>query len=135
LTWLYERTRLGFDGDLMTRSVLTVGWVAALGQLGCGSAAVPQEQLTAAQAAVKGAEVAGAPSDPKAALHLKLAKEQVEKAQALIADGENEDAARLIERAQADADLALLLAREARGKQEAASVQEQIEEIKRRMNK
>jgi hypothetical protein len=126
---------LGFDGDLMTRSVLTVCWVAALGQLGCGSAAVPQEQLTAAQAAVKGAEVAGAPADPKAALHLKLAQEQVQKAQALIADDENEEAARLIERAQADADLALLLAKEARGKQEAASVQEQIEEIKRRMNK
>lgn len=118
----------------MNRVVLTIGWVAALGQLGCGSAAVPQEQLTSAQAAVKGAEVAGAAEDPKAALHLKLAKEQIEKAQALIADDENEEAARLIERAQADADLALVLAKEARGKQEAANVREQIEEIKRRMS-
>lgn len=122
-----------FDGLLMTRLLLTVCSVAALGQLGCGGAAVPQEQLTSAQAAVKGAEVAGAAEDPRAALHLKLAREQVEKAQALIANDDNEEAARLIERAQADADLALFLAREARGKQEAAGVREQIEEIKKRM--
>lgn len=117
----------------MTRSVLTVLWVAALGQLGCGSAAVPQEQLTAAQAAVKGAQVAGAAEDPRAALHLKLAQEQVQKAQALIANDDNEEAARLVERAQSDADLAILLAKEAHSKQEAASVREQIEDIKRRM--
>ena len=79
------------------------------------------------------AQVAGAAEDPRAALHLKLAQEQVAKAQALIADDENEDAARLIERAQADADLALLLAKESRSKQEAAKVREQIEDIKRRM--
>ena len=124
---------MGFDAVIMTRSVLTICWVAALGQLGCGSAAVPQEQLTAAQAAVKGAQVAGAAEDPRAALHLKLAQEQVQKAQALIADNENEEAARLVERAQADADLAILLAKEAKSKQEAASVREQIDDIKRRM--
>ncbi|MET0794052.1 MAG: DUF4398 domain-containing protein, partial [Polyangiaceae bacterium] len=44
--------------------------------LACGGAAVPQESLTAAQADVKGAEVGGAAANPKAALHLKLAKDQ-----------------------------------------------------------
>jgi len=115
----------------MKRLILPVCCLAAV--VGCGSAAVPQERLTSAQAAIKGAEVAGATQAPQAALHLKLAKEQVAKAEALIAEEENEEAASLIERAHADADLALVLAQEARSKQEALEVKEQIEEVKRRM--
>jgi hypothetical protein len=118
----------------MTRQVVSVVWVAALLLGGCGSGAIPQEQLTAAQASAKGAEVSGAPEDPRANLHLKLANEQIEKAKALIADGENEEAARLIDRAQADADLALVLAKEARAKKDVAEAKEQIEELKQRMN-
>lgn len=109
-------------------------WAAALCLAGCGSAAVPQEQLTAAEASTKGAEVAGAPEDPRANLHLKLANEEIAKAKALIAEDDNEEAARLIDRAQADADLALSLAREARAKKEVAEAKEQIEELKQRMN-
>jgi hypothetical protein len=115
----------------MTRLILSACWAAGL--LGCGAAAVPQERLTSAQAAIKGAEVAGAAQDPKASLHLKLAKEQVAKAEALIAEDDNEQAASLIDRAQADADLALVLAQEAKSRQEAMDVKEQIEEVKRRM--
>jgi len=118
----------------MTRQVVSVIWVAGLCLAGCGSAAIPQEQLSAAQAAAKGAEAAGAPEDPRAMLHLKLANEQIEKAKALIAEDDNEEAARLIERAQADADLALLLAREARAKKDVAEANEQIEQLKQRMN-
>ncbi len=102
---------------------------------GCGGAAVPQESLSAAQAAVKGAEVAGAQEDPRAALYLKLAREEVEKAKALIANDDNEEAARLIDRAQADADLALVMAKEARAKKDAAETREQVDELKRRMQK
>src|SRR5688572_10512546 len=85
----------------------------------CGGAAVPQESLTAAKAAGSVAEVGGAPTDPNAALHLQRAKEQIAKAEALIADEENEAAASVIDRAQADADLALALAKEAKAKAEA----------------
>lgn len=85
------------------------------------------------QAAIRGAEVAGATEDPRASLHLKLAKEQVERAKALIAEGDNEQATSFVERAHADADLALVLAQEARGKQEAVEVKEQIQEVERRM--
>ena len=96
----------------------------------CGGAAVPQETLTAAKASVAGAEVGGAAEEPKAALHLKLAKEQLAKAEALIADGDNEEAARVIDRAQADAELALSLAKEAAAKKEAADTGEQLERLK-----
>jgi hypothetical protein len=107
----------------------------ALTQGACGGAAVPQDSLTAAEADIKGAEVAGAPGNPKAALHLKLAKEQVEEAKRLIADDENETAARVIARAQADADLALALAKEARSQAEAQLTKEQVEELKKKISK
>lgn len=115
----------------MMRFPLFTVWTAAV--LGCGSAAVPQERLTSTQAAIKGAEVAGASENPRASLHLKLAKEQVAQAEALIAEGDNERAASLVERAHADADLALVLAEQARGRREAEEVKEQLQEVERRM--
>ena len=97
----------------------------------CGGAAVPQESLTAAKAAVAGAEVGGAAAEPKAALHLKLAKEQLATAEKLIADGDNEEAGRVIDRAQADADLALSLAKESSSAKEAAETKEQLDRLKK----
>jgi hypothetical protein len=116
--------------------VLQIVWffTFATSALACGGAAVPQEPLTAAQAAVKGAEVGGANEDPKAQLHLKLANEQIEKAKKLIADDENEEAARLIERAQADADLALALAEQGKALREAKDADEQLGKLKKKIN-
>jgi hypothetical protein len=108
--------------------------VAAASALACGGAAVPQETLTAAQASVKGAEVGGANEDPKAQLHLKLANEQIEKAKKLIEDDENEEAARVIERAQADADLALALAQQAKSLRDAKLADEQLGKLKKKLN-
>jgi hypothetical protein len=104
---------------------------SALLIVACGGAAIPQEQLTSAKAVVTGAEVAGAAGEPQAALHLKLAKEQVAKAEALIAEDENEEAARIIDRAQVDAELALALAKEAKAKAEATETKEQLERLKK----
>jgi hypothetical protein len=97
----------------------------------CGGAAVPQEPLTAAKASVAGAEVAGAATDPQAALHLKLAKEQIAKAEKLIDDGDNEEASHVIDRAQADADLAFTLAKATAAKKEAADTKEQLERLRK----
>ena len=104
---------------------------SALFMIACGGAALPQEQLTSSKATISVAQAEGAPNEPKAALHLKLAQEQVAKAEALIADGDNEEAAQLIERAQADADLAVALAKEARAKTEAQETVEQLERLKK----
>jgi hypothetical protein len=103
----------------------------ALHLAACGGAAIPQEQLTAAKASIQGAEVAGAPAEPQAALHLKLAKEQVTKAEALIADGDNEEAARMIDRASVDAELAMSLAKESKAKSDALQTKEQLEHLKK----
>lgn len=113
--------------------MLWVGLIAASGAA-CGGAAVPQETLTAAQAAAKGAEVGGANEDPKAQLHLKLANEQIEKAKKLIADGDNEEAARLVDRAQADADLALALAQQGKALRDAKDADEQLGKLKKKLN-
>jgi hypothetical protein len=103
--------------------------------LACGGAAVPQEALTAAQADVKGAEVGGAAENPKAALHLKLAKDGIEAAQKQIADGDNETAARSLDRAQADAELALSLAKEAKAQGDASEATEQVGKLRKEIAK
>ena len=113
------------------RQVLSFSvFASAMVLVGCGGAVVPRDQLTMAQAAVKGAEVGGANEEPKAALHLKLAREEISKANALIADGENEDAARMIARSQADAYLSLVLAKQAAARRDTQESKEQIDQIK-----
>jgi hypothetical protein len=96
---------------------------------------VPQQKLTSAQAALKGAEVGGAAEDPQSALHLKLAREELEKANALIADSNTEEAERILDRSLADSEAALALATEAHQKKEAAQAKEQAEELKARIQK
>jgi glycerol-3-phosphate dehydrogenase len=103
--------------------------------LACGGAAIPQDSLTAAQADVKGAEVGGAADNPQAALHLKLAKDQIEAAQKQIKDGDNEAAARTLDRAQADAELALSLAKEAKAQGDATDATEQVGKLRKEISK
>jgi hypothetical protein len=109
--------------------------LVSLTLVACGGAAVPQQKLTSAQAALKGAEVGGAAEDPQSALHLKLAREELEKANALIADSNNEEAERILDRSLADSEAALALATEAHQKKEAAQAKEQAEELKARIQK
>lgn len=103
--------------------------------MACGGAAVPQEALTAAQADVKGAEVGGAAENPKAALHLKLAKDQIETAKKQIDDGDNEAAARTLDRAQVDAELALSLSKAAKAEGEASEASEQVGKLRKEISK
>ncbi|HEY2405362.1 MAG TPA: DUF4398 domain-containing protein [Polyangiaceae bacterium] len=115
---------------------LLVGCCAcALTAMACGGAAVPQDALTAAQADVKGAEVGGAAENPQAMLHLKLAKDQIDEAQKLIKDNDNEQAARTLDRAQADAELALSLAKAAKAQGEASEASDQVGQLKKQINK
>jgi hypothetical protein len=80
--------------------------------MGCASAPAPTEQLASAEASMRAARELGAQQVPKAELHLRLAQEQVEKAKKLAADGDNDRAALVLNRAHADAELALALTRE-----------------------
>lgn len=90
--------------------VLLIFGAAALSA--CASFPPPNETLANSMAAVRGAEEVGAANVPKAALSLTLAQEEVDKAKALMAKGENEQAYYMALRAANDAELANALARE-----------------------
>jgi hypothetical protein len=97
--------------------------------IGCGGAPIPYSQTAQAQSAVGAAEAVGAAKVPQAALHLKMAKDQLQTAQALIAADDNADAALVLERAQADAELALVLARAAQAKTQASAALARVREL------
>lgn len=92
-----------------------IGFVAAIGlaALACASGPEPTERMASAQASLRAAKEVGAKDVPQAQLHAQLAQEQVDQASKLIKEGENERAEMILRRAQADAELAVALAREA----------------------
>lgn len=110
-------------------------WVYGVVMLGCGGAAVPQDALTAAQADVKGAEVGGAADNPKAMLHLKLARDQIGTAQKQIGAGDYEATGRTLARAQEDAELALALDKEAHAQGDASEANEQVGKLRKEIGK
>jgi hypothetical protein len=93
-----------------------LGWTAIgvsafgiLGAAGCASSPPPNAKVASSEAAIRAAQEAGSKSVPQAALHLKLAEEQLQSARGLIHDNENERAEFVLMRSQADAELAIAL--------------------------
>lgn len=102
----------------------------ALALVACGSSAVPADRLARSQAALRSAQEVGAAQDPKASLHLRLAEEQITTAKDLIKKGENERAEFILRRAEADADVALSLARSEMARKEATATMENVQKAK-----
>ena len=96
----------------------------------CGGAQLNQTKLTEVQASVKAAEEVGATDNPQASLHLQLARDEITKAQRLAKDGDEEEAALYLNRAQADAELALQLARTEAEQQKAQEAWAKIQDLK-----
>lgn len=113
---------------------IIVALVAGHFSVACGGAAIPQEKLTAAEAAVRAAEVGGAPTNPKAALHLKYARDQIVEAKKYIEEEENEVAAVLLDRAEVDAELALALARVEGARAEATAALQEVQKLKQQQS-
>jgi hypothetical protein len=76
---------------------------------GCGS--TPPINKEASTSAIRAAEEVGASNVPSASLYLQLAKEELEHAQGLAAKGDKEQAESMLQRAQADGELAVALSR------------------------
>lgn len=91
-------------------------------------------QLADSRAAVRAAEEMGAARDPQAALYLQLAREHLMRADELAELGADLAANRALERAEVDAELALVLAQEANQRAQAAVVQRRIGEARTRIN-
>jgi outer membrane murein-binding lipoprotein Lpp len=77
---------------------------------GCASAPLRTEE--ASTSGIRAAEEAGAAKVPQASLHLQLAREELELSRTLSAKGEKDKAASMLSRAEADAELAVVLSRE-----------------------
>jgi len=89
----------------------SAGWaLLALAAAGCGSS-LTIDAVSQPQAEVRAAEEAGANDVPQAALHLKMAKDQLAVGDKLAADDHDQQATRAYARAKVDAELAVLLAR------------------------
>jgi hypothetical protein len=81
--------------------------------MGCGAATLPPEQLAATQSSLRAAQELGATNVPQADLHLRLAKEEVAQAQKFAEDGDEDLGKMQLDRAKADAELSVALARQA----------------------
>jgi hypothetical protein len=115
-----------------TNRVIVLSALVGLGA-GCASAAPPNEKLVSSQAAIRGAEEVGAGNVPQAALHLKLAREEVSRARLLIEDGDNDRAGLVLAKAQVDAELALALAREAGTRLQAQQAAQQVDSMRQKV--
>ena len=119
---------------MIARTAQVYALVIALGMMsgaaGCASYPAPTDRVASAEAAMRGASEIGAAQVPRAALYLKLAQEQVDKAKGFIQDGYDERAELALRRAQADADLALVIARESQTLDKLAAAKDSLEKMK-----
>ncbi len=109
---------------IVAGSLLFAGVIA-----GCGSS--PELNKEAPTSAIRAAEEVGANNVPSASLYLQLAKEELEHAQGLSAKGEKEQAESMLQRAQADGELAVALSRGAADKTEAQKAVERARQIRK----
>jgi len=107
------------------------GWLLVTTLVGCGGAPLPADRLASAEAGIRGASEVGAQSVPEAALHLKMARDQVAQAKTLSSEGDADRAALVLARAEADAELALALTRETAARAEADAVLAQVQALRR----
>lgn len=116
-----------FTSPFLATALLFAVTTAACG----GSFPAPTERMANTTAAVRAAEEVGGNKEPQAALHLKLAEEQLEQAKKLMADEDNKRAEYVLMRADADAELALALSREASTKAEAQKARDELANLKK----
>jgi len=104
--------------------------LGATAVIGCGSSPPPTSQVATSSAEIRAAKELDAESVPSAQYYLKLANDQMSEAAQLMNDGQNEKAARVLVRAQADAELATALARETKTKKAAEDTQAQLRALR-----
>jgi hypothetical protein len=110
----------------MEKNALVAAVGLAFTLAACGGYAVPTDRLIASEAAARSAREVGASNAPQAALHLKLAQEEIAQAKGLMNDGNNKRADYVLIRAKADAELALALAKEATAQLAAKKAADQL---------
>ena len=105
--------------------------LAVLGMTSCATVQIPPDRLESSEASIRGAEELGASGVPAARLHVQLAKDQTAQAKQMAADGDDR-AGLVLARAEADAELALGLAREVAVHGEATRAAEDLKAVRAR---
>lgn len=86
----------------------------------------PLETLVRSQATVRAAEEIGAGQSPRAAFHLRLAKEQLADAKRMMNAGKNAEAQVMLQKAMADAELSMALTKQLIAMRQAERVKQEI---------
>lgn len=110
----------------LKRITLPIGMALAAA---CGASEVPAQQIASSEAAIRAASEVGAERHPQAALHLKHARDRLTRAQMLSREGKTEEAERLLEQAEVDAELALVLTRKQQAQDQAERAREQLDSL------
>lgn len=112
----------------LTALVVTTGLLAA-----CSSNPKPAPAMAATQASVEAARAAGA--DELAPLELQQARTKLERARAFAQAGDEKQAVRWAEQAEADAQLARAMAASARSKRSVDEVQASLRALRDELNR
>jgi Domain of unknown function (DUF4398) len=108
----------------LTRGMFVVGTFATIN---CASS--PPLKTEPSTSGIRAAEAVGASNVPRAALHLQLAKEELNQANKLWSSGDKEQGASMLLRAQVDAELALAISREDAERADASAALAKVHEL------
>lgn len=111
------------------KSALTVGCLLLVA-LAAGCSNSPPLATEPSSSAIRAAEAVGSANVPRAALHLQLARESLDRATELAAKGDQDEATSLLMRAEADAELAILLAQAQGEKADAAEAMARVRQFR-----
>jgi regulator of protease activity HflC (stomatin/prohibitin superfamily) len=95
-----------------------------------GCAANAPLRTEASTSGISAAKEAGAANVPQASLHLQMAKEELALARELFAKGEKKEAASMLLRAEADAELAIALSHGDVEKAESLAAMERVRQLR-----
>lgn len=105
--------------------------ISAFALSACATTQLASARLERTEASIKTAEELGADASPEARLYVQLAKDQTIAAKRMASDGD-ERAKTMLARAQADAELALVLARERIARADAVRASTDLEALQQR---
>ena len=108
--------------------VFAVAFVATAIAAGCAS--TPKLSTEASTSGIRAAEEVGAAEVPLASLHLQMAKEELDLARELAAQGEKEQAKSMLLRAEADAELAVTLSHRDADRVEAEKAMARVRQLR-----
>lgn len=108
--------------------IRSLGMILAFSAAGlaCASAQKPTEELSQSEGALRSAQELGAGQIPAAALEVKLAQEELDKARELMKDDKNDLARQSLLRSRADAELALAMTKQGQARTAEQRAQDEL---------